>query len=224
MLALPFGLVAPFALLGIVLLWCKPVGSAPHSRLLVFFALAYALGVVLFFVDARLRLPVVPLVLLLAGYGLREALAPGYWKKGLVLVLLPLCNIGAAPMDMADGAHQHYWTGYAFQQQGLQDSAAHHYRIALQRRPQHEDALLALATLYSDQGQYGEVVQLYRQLLQSDSGKNPVRFLLGNALLQARRYPEALAAFEELAPQHPERADLHGHLGFLYLQTDQPGR
>lgn len=59
---LSFGMVFPFALLG--LLWPKPQSLC--SRIVAGFILAYAASVVLFFVTSRYRLPIVPLALLFA--------------------------------------------------------------------------------------------------------------------------------------------------------------
>ncbi|NKB69736.1 MAG: tetratricopeptide repeat protein [Candidatus Latescibacteria bacterium] len=223
-LAFPFGLVAPFALLGLLVYWRNPTGNVPQGRLLLLFTWVYMLSVVLFFVTARYRIPLVPVLLLFAAYGVHQVVGPGYWKKVLVLVLLPLCNLGIGPMNAAGDAYQHYWLGYAYEKKDLQANAARHYRLALDWAPDHEDALLNLAALYTRQGQSADAVQLYRQFLQFHPDEAPVRFLLGNSLLQARRYAEALTAYEELVPLQPNWADLHGRLGYTYLQTNQPER
>ena len=70
-IAFPFGVLAPLALLGIGLLWREGLHREPGSALLLLFLLSYALSVVLFFVTARYRLPVVPVLLLFAVHGVK---------------------------------------------------------------------------------------------------------------------------------------------------------
>ena len=62
--AFPFGLVSPFALLGL-LVYSRRQGIAPP----VLFVLGYSFAVISFFVAARYRLPIVPLLILFAAYG-----------------------------------------------------------------------------------------------------------------------------------------------------------
>ena len=63
-IAFPFGLVGPLALVGLALAFRHRACSLP----LLFVAL-YALSVIAFFVTARYRLPVIPLLLVYAAYG-----------------------------------------------------------------------------------------------------------------------------------------------------------
>src|SRR6185436_4451529 len=66
-----FGILVPLALLGVIVTW--PM----RSRLLVFYAmtLAYAASVVAFYVLARYRYPLVPLLILFAAAGVVNARA-----------------------------------------------------------------------------------------------------------------------------------------------------
>ncbi len=62
---LGFGVVLPFSLLGLV--WPRPAN--PRRTFLAWYLCIYGLSVVLFFVTARHRLPLVPVLLLFAAHG-----------------------------------------------------------------------------------------------------------------------------------------------------------
>ena len=103
--AFPFGLVSPLALLGL-LVYIRRQGFA----LPVLFVLGYSFAVISFFVAARYRLPIVPLLILFAAYGGKLAicemaattLAPSAFADGCSRSLGAVGELGTA----ADG-----WAG-----------------------------------------------------------------------------------------------------------------
>jgi len=225
-LAFPFGLVAPLALVGLAVFWRTRKGCSPRGRLFLLFVLASMASVVLFFVTSRYRLPVTPLLLLFAACALRALLVSQHRRK-IILALPPLLllsNAGTGAMDMEGDELQHYWLGYAYEQKGMPSNAVREYNAARERRPDFQDVLLNLAALYGEQRQPDKAATLYRQFLELYPHEAPVRYLLGNACLLARRYPEAIAAFEEIAIRRPGWAAIHGRLGYAYLMANQPGR
>ncbi len=74
-----FGVIVPLAVLGVVVTW--PL----RSRLWVFYAmtLAYAASVVLFYVFARYRYPLVPFLVIFAGAGIAAAMSPTFVARGI---------------------------------------------------------------------------------------------------------------------------------------------
>ncbi len=91
-----FGLLAPLAAAGVVLAWPRRRDTA----VLLWMMLIFTASVALFMVFARMRYPLVPMLLPFAGYALREvparlrershaALA---WAAGAVLIVGLLCN------------------------------------------------------------------------------------------------------------------------------------
>jgi tetratricopeptide (TPR) repeat protein/4-amino-4-deoxy-L-arabinose transferase-like glycosyltransferase len=223
-LAFPFGLVAPLALLGLLFFWRSKDGGTPQGRLLLYFVLAYMLSVVLFFVTARYRLPVVPVLLLFAGFGLSVLLRPTHRLKALVTLagLLVVTNLGAGPMDMTGDTQQHFWIGYAYERKGMVANATRKYRDVLKARPDHRNALLALANLYNAQQQHGDAVRVYQQFLRFYPEASSERYLLGNAYLGSRQYQKAITVYTDLIPKQPQWAALHGRLGYAYLMAGQP--
>jgi tetratricopeptide (TPR) repeat protein len=58
--------------------------------------------------------------------------------------------------------------------------------------------------------------------LQQRPAASRARFLLGNTYLEAGRFEEAAAQYEEVATQRPDWAGLHGRLGYAYLLSHRP--
>jgi len=225
-LAFPFGLVSPLALIGLIAFWRAPVGRTPRGRLLLLFTLTYAVSVVAFFITSRYRLPVVPLLLLFAGFGLHACLFSARRIAVLLasVILLLSANVGTAPMDMAGEPQQHFWLGYAYEKKGMPANAMREYRAAIKGSPDHENALLRLAGLYSGQKKPFKAIEVYRQYLKAYPASERVRYLLANAQLTAGQYEKSILIYEELALEKPEWAELHGRLGYAHLMAGKPKR
>jgi tetratricopeptide (TPR) repeat protein len=222
-LAFPFGLVAPFALIGLVAFCRSPAGRGAPGRLLLLFPLAYMASVVLFFVTSRYRLPGVPVLLLFAAYGAQICLAPPRrLKMALAALLLLVANAGSGRMDEAGEPQQHFWLGWAYEQKGMSANAVREYRIALDGQPDHETALLRLAALYSGHDEAYKAIEIYLRYLQFYPESERARFLLANTYLQVQQYGKAIAVYEELAPRLPDWAELHGRLGYAQLMAGHP--
>ncbi len=224
--AFPFGLVAPFALLGLVLFARNSAGKTEQGRLFLLFTLTYMVSVVLFFVTARYRLSVVPLLLLYAGFGLYSLWQEAqYRRKALVAlaVLLLMANVGAGAMDAEGEPQQHFWLGYAYERNGMPANAMREYKWVLNQLPDHDDALLRLAALYVDEKEYRKAIDLYRQYLEFYPDADRVRYFLGNALLHMRRYKDAIATYAQVAEKRPNWAAIHGRIGYAHAMAGQLG-
>ena len=222
-LAFPFGLVAPLALIGMACLWRR--SDADAATISALFLLVYMVSVVLFFVTSRYRLPAVPFALLLASFGLSELLRSRQRKIilwPLFAALMLAANIGIGPMNMAGSAEEHFALGDAYMRKGMQADALHEFRVALERQPDHGEALLRLAALYAERQEHIKAIDAYSAYVKKNPEATPARFLLGNALLAARHYPEAIVEYENLAALRPEWAALFGRLGYAYLMAGKP--
>ena len=222
-LAFPFGLVAPLALIGMVCLWRR--SDADAATISALFLLVYMFSVVLFFVTSRYRLPTVPFALLLASFGLSEILRSRRRKIilwPLFAVLILAANIGVGSMNMAGSAEEHFALGDAYMRQGMQADALHEFRVALERQPDHGEALLRLAALYAERQEHIKAIDAYSAYVKKNPEATPARFLLGNAFLAARHYPEAIVQYENLTALRPDWAALFGRLGYAYLMAGKP--
>ena len=225
--AFPFGFVAPLALIGLVLFTRTAAGKTEQGRLFLLFTLTYMVSVVGFFVTARYRLPVVPVLLLYAGFGMYSLWkeAP-YRRKALVALplLLLMANIGTGAMDEEGEPQQHFWLGYAYERQGMPANAVREYKWVLNQLPDHDDALLRLAGLYVEEKEYSKAVALYKKYLEFYPEAARVRYFLGNALLQMHYYEDAIAAYEQVAQKRPHWASIYGRIGYAHAMAGQLGQ
>jgi 4-amino-4-deoxy-L-arabinose transferase-like glycosyltransferase len=132
-----FWLIAPLGLAGGVLLWRR----RRDFSLLYIFVIAYMLGVVAFFVNARFRLPVVPVLIIFAAYA-AFALWHSVRQRGLrswkTIALVALCFV-AVDMDFVQfqenkvhaDSISHYTLGNAYLKMGLSERAISEYEKAI---------------------------------------------------------------------------------------------
>ena len=144
---LHFGVLAPLAMLGA---WLT---RREWRRLWVLYGTVGLLvaSSAVFFVFARYRFPVVPVLALFAGAGIVELLRILRARQGRTLVLAVLLTTATAvaanwPVDIGEQlATSHYNFGAAFRRQGRTPEAIDQYRRALQVEPTHVMALNNLA-------------------------------------------------------------------------------
>jgi len=182
-----FGVLAPLAVLGAFVSW-------PRRRELwwLYAAVAtYAASVLLFYVFARYRYPLVPFLALLAGAGLvgaREFVARSSRPvvagcAALVLALAALSN-GVSGMSVESmGAITHANLANSLRLDGQLEQAVHHYRKALALDPTVEDAAAQLGETLRELGRSGEEIEIHQRLL----AENPRDPRLHNKLASLQR-------------------------------------
>ena len=228
--AFPFGLLAPLALVGLGLSYRNGLLRRPEPLLLALFAGAYMLTVVAFFVSARYRLPVIPILLMFAAYGGRELYL--LWRRGAyrdllvgcgaAFLLAVACNFRVGAMNVEGDAHTHYRLGYVYEKKGLPINAIAAYEKALTLDPDIKWARFNLASLYARSGEYNRAVAGYGEFIRRFPEVTRARLALGNVYLRTGRYAEAIAAYEGLlGTKDADAADLYGRLGYAHAQLGQ---
>ena len=215
-LAFPFGLVGPLALTGLILYLRSPQARSPAADLLLLFAAAYMLAVVLFFVTGRYRLPVVPVLLLFAGYGITRV--RGFRGRQLALgialpaVLVLALNTGLPAMDTEGSSQEHLYLASAYAEQGLLANALRHYDEALEREPDHEIALHDAGAALARRGDVRRAAETWERLVDRYPDRSDVRLRLAAMTQDTGDHARAVRHFERLAAEEPERAVFHARL------------
>ncbi len=228
-IAFPFGLLAPLALVGIGLGWRRGIWRQPGPALLLLFLLSYALSVILFFVSSRYRLPVVPVLLLFAVWGVRELYVLAQERRtGLLVgvgaagaVLLVGANWRLGDVAMVGEATTHYQLGVVWQQKGLAANAIAAYQKALSLDPDLHEPRFNLGSLYARQGRYQRAIAEYRKFIEHFPEHPEARYSLGNVLLKTQDYDEALTQYERLLAAEDaevDRADIQGLVAYTCIQ------
>jgi tetratricopeptide (TPR) repeat protein len=217
-----FGVLAPLAVLGAFVTW-------PRRRELWWLhaaIAAYTASVLLFYVVARYRYPLVPLLALFAGAGVagtRAWAAAAGWRAlaacgALVLALAALSNGVTGMRKESMAAITHLNVANALRLAGDGERAAEHYRLALALDPSLADAAKGL-------GRPDEAIAVHEQGLAEDA-RDPRRHReLAGLLRQRGERARALEHYRralELAPGDPEArravVELHCEEGNALLQ------
>lgn len=224
-IAFPFGLVAPLALWG-MLLSVRRLG--PTWPLL--YALSYCLGVVAFFVAARYRVPLLPVLVVFAAYGLWALWdwgRAGRWRSlGLGLAVCAAfawaTNSALTPMDMEGDAAIHYNLGNAYAQAGDKERALAAFERAVAKDPEYWQAWLNLGGVKAARGDLAGGGEIFVRVAQEAPRQvEPwmnlahVRVQQGDVEGAITAYEAALAANPRLLPAYVEMMVLYGRRGSL---------
>lgn len=210
-LPVSFGLLAPFALVGLVL----ALRAGVRFRLLAAFTIAWFVSIVPFFVCARYRLPVTPILPLFALLALREGVR--WWRgrrwtallpaAGAVLALFPILHAPRAAV--ASGGFFQAWNNLGDAYSELRDwgPAAAAYRQALALNPRYVVSWNNLGLAFETLGRLEEAERAYRDGLAVEPAHPTLRRNLG-IVLEARGKPaEAEAVFRSILRDYPEGWD-----------------
>ncbi len=168
---LPFGLVAAAGLTGMALALSGK--DARRAFLPALFAAVYALGVILFFVSDRHRVPVVVVLLPFAAHALirlwdaaergdRTLMGAGCGAI-IVLALLSFTDwFGVRP----ENTSRDLWSvGNCLREKGRYDESLDHYRKALAMDPDYVEARNNIGEIYYQTGQYSEALRVFGDLV-----------------------------------------------------------
>ena len=163
-IAFPYGLVVPLALSG---LWFFLRGKDEKRTLLIIYAAAYAGSVILFFVTSRYRMPVLPVLILLACFSVIEAVRlarSSRWKAFSVwLVTALVLGVGAnwkvweAPLPPESEFHLHL--GNALAGPDTWPQALKEYKRAIELSPELPDPYLQAGVVLYRAGKGGMALE-----------------------------------------------------------------
>ena len=217
-----FGVIVPLAALGVWLTW----GQRQRLWLLYAMGLTYAGTLLVFYVFARYRFPLVPLVVLFAAAAIAEL--PRFLRVGsplrlasgavLVGVFAILCNWPMLSEDLMRAVTEHN-LGTALQAEGRLDVATGHYRRAIQLQPDYAPAYSNLGTALRQQGRLDEAVSQYRTALRLVPNYAEAHYNLANALAALGRPDEAVPHYRRALELGPDAADIYNNLG-IALATE----
>jgi tetratricopeptide (TPR) repeat protein len=218
-----FGILLPIAVLGLIVGW-------PDRRRLwpiYLMAITYAASVVLFYVSARYRLPLVPFLMLFASIAL--SLLPNFVRSAgraavaatavVVIALAIFTNWPLWPTGLMRAVTENN-LGNTLQTDKRFREAEAHYKRAIEIRPDYTPAYVNLAQLYANMtdslvtaGRHEEAVAVFADALDRYPDSSGLRFRFGTLLLQLNRFPEAVDQFRAVIARTPHTPEAHGNLG-----------
>ncbi len=216
--AFPFGLLAPLAAVGILVR-----GRSSPRILLASYLLAYAGSVVLFFITARYRLPMIPVMCVLAAAGVvwawhqivdrsNRVSSRMCWTAGALFVLTTLL-VNRPTAAATDGvnfrAELHMHVGHNLVKAGELDAAERQLRRAIQLAPQYAQAHCRLAQVFFWRGQLEDAMRLLWYAIELDPEDSEAYWLLGAMVLEEGNAREAIALLEQALSVDPVSPLLH---------------
>jgi tetratricopeptide (TPR) repeat protein len=238
-----FGILVPLAAFGVWATWPQ------HKRLWIVhaMAIAYAASVVMFYVFARYRFPLVPFLVLFASAGLAEL--PGFlragchvqgagcqvlgaaWharsvrRAGLVLAAVAaiaiFVNWPILSRDLMEAVTENN-LGVALESEGRFDEATGHYRRAIAFKADYAPAFNNLGTALRAKGDLDEAVRSYERALALQPDFPDAHFNLANVLLHQRKPDAAAEHFQRALPSLHGSVDVHNNLGIALAAESRP--
>ncbi len=221
----PFGVIAPLALLGLVLAWPQRQRLAP----LYLFLLGYIPTIILFLVTARHRLAVIVLFLIFAAFAVerlwqwsRERQAAKLVAACAVLALL-LVGLNLRPFELGfDTSWQyHYQRGQVLEKQGRLDEAIAEYRASVNFLPSAE-ALNNLGYALSRRNDFAGAYRAYQQALQVKPGGADVLANLGLLFLNVNELDSAAHYLNLSQQSNPNLPQVYVNLAELHERREAP--
>jgi Flp pilus assembly protein TadD/4-amino-4-deoxy-L-arabinose transferase-like glycosyltransferase len=174
-LPLGFWLIGPLGLVGMILSLVgiktdkkarlkKITSSRENTWLFVLFVFSYMITVVMFFVPARFRLPVLPFLMIFTGYSvvwLIERLSQKDFSalKWFVFLLVPFAlftNSNAYHLNVGDFSQAHFSLGNAYLRQGKLDLALAQFDSVIAINPHYSRAHLNRGMVFFRRGDFKE--------------------------------------------------------------------
>lgn len=214
-----FGVLTPVALLGVILTWSRRRQLLP---LYLMFTL-YTATLVIFYVFARYRLPLVPFLVLFAGAGVAygrdyfvASTNPGRGRVAAVLIATAVfCNWPIADKDYMRSV-THYNLGNELAGVGRIDQAIDEFRLAMALYAKNAFAAHNLGALLARKGDLAGAEAHYRIALKINPKYAQARFNLGRTLVETGKFALGVEQFDrglEVEAMHPE---IQTELGELF--------
>ena len=220
-IAFPFGLVSPLALLGLALLL-----RHKGLNLGILFVLAYSIGIIAFFPTARYRIPLLPLLLLLAAYAawwFWESLRTGQGRQTILglatlIVLGFLANARIGAMNMEGDAAIHYNLGQAYVSKRQLDKAHHAYAQSVTQDSTYWQAWVNLGSVTALQGNMPIADQIFRRVTQARPGQPEVWVNLAHSSMALGKIEAAVQAYEQALILDPYLPRIYAELLQVHIR------
>jgi 4-amino-4-deoxy-L-arabinose transferase-like glycosyltransferase len=224
-ISFPFGLLLPLALAG---LWLSRRDWRKHLLIYLFLA-TYALSVVLFFVNARFRMPLVPLLIIYAAWAavwlIRQVHARRWTALALPTVILALALLTANSrlfaVDEINLAREQYSLAVAYERKGMPQEAMEHYQRCLSIDPYTVQASYNLAKIYRQLGYLDAAVLEFRRTLTLKPDFSEGYNGLGITYARQGQYDQAIEQLRRALDLDPAHGWAHLNLANVYLEVGQ---
>ena len=221
-----FGILVPLSAYGMLEAW------PDRKRLWIFYALAfaYSVSVVMFYVFARYRYPLVPMLVLFAAYGGSKLLVwsyPDRRRRALVVafigMLVIFTNTPALSATLMKAITENN-LGTRLMEQNNYEAAIAHQQRAIALMPDYPAGYNNLGATLRAAGRLDEAIANYRKALELKPDFASASYNLANALLEQGKTADSAESFRQALRANPNSVEAHNNLGIALAQKgDAPG-
>jgi tetratricopeptide (TPR) repeat protein len=180
----PFGLIGPLSILGLII--C--LKDFKRYLLLYLFILSYSASVILFFVCARYRMPVIPFLIMFSSFSLwwilqkikERKIFPLVISLSLLAILLVKQNTRLESLVPDKPYEDHHKLGLSYYKLGRLDLAIKEYQTSLEYSPHFIFSRNNLGLIYAELGKTDLAVEEYKKAILSDPSYEKSYYNLGN--------------------------------------------
>jgi len=216
-----FGVIAPFAILGILL----SIKRSGNVLLIIILIFSHMMSVIIFLVSARYRLPIVPFLIICSSYSLNRFVEMIRVKEvkaitifGAVFILLFVAiNTPFEYFTLPPSSHHYINLGKIYTDDGKLDKALVELRKALSINPYHEGVHYNLGCVYLKKGLIKESIDEFKRALKINPDHADAYTNLGNAYIKKSKLDEAISQYKKALTINPNHAEAHNNLGVTYL-------
>jgi tetratricopeptide (TPR) repeat protein len=227
-LPLGFWLIGPLGLLGMVLSFydgrTRTVRKWKSTLLPILFVFSYMLTVVMFFVTARFRLPVIPFLIIFSAFAL-----VWLWEKVsqkeirslalFFLLLFPfliLSNSNAYHLSIGDFSQAHFSLGNVYLKASKLDQALNEYDVALERNPYLPRAHLNKGIIFLRKNEYAKAEEEFRHELEIKPDEDKAYNNLSAIYRLQGLYDQAIEAAKKAIELKSYYSDAYMNLALAY--------
>ncbi len=221
----PFGLLLPLAVIGAV--YRRRMVPGPIWVFLV----SYPASVILVFVTSRYRMPIIPVMSILAAAGcvtIWKILQARQWGQfaavGATIVGIGLASSVAGPFYEEQFNYEpELYGGVAasLSRQGKVDEAIETYSKAISLKADFIEAHVHLALLLLKQERYQEAVGHWNIALEIEPGDVRLHRDLGLTLFKLGRVEDAIEEYHKAIRIDPNKASIHDNLGTAFQKLNR---
>jgi len=214
----PTGILLPLAWLGIFLAFRE----WKRLSLVLGFIFTYMFSVILFFVNTRFRMPVIPFLLIFSAFAIFKIIEQEKIRTKIILIFSSISLIFFGSIDLTNQmdpvykAQLHYILGNAHLKDRSYQKAEKEFKKAIQISEDQPRAFTGLGVIRSIQGNYAEAERLLQRALEVDSTEVYAYRYLGDIYAKKREYLKALQEYQMALALNPEYGEAYFGAGYSY--------
>lgn len=192
--------------------------------LLYGYFIAFSASIVLFFVTARYRIQVAPVLALFAAYALVIVLPRAIVKvrrQIAPIVLFVVIVLATNPKIFALPKDEVMWREYTHEARRLSKIGQHEAALAeinkaIELHPDYADSYVSRALIHKEAGQRFQAIDDYAKAIDINPDIPTVQYDFGQLLRQLKMYEPAAAAYEAAIRLSPTMLEAYNNLGITY--------